>query len=606
MKPQRRLFSQDLSRIAWLVICISICVSCALAAKTSLHLLTDTQKSMDAKAIRIKRLLSYTFSSTFYLMDYIGNRIRENGGEDTVFIATLLRSFRLDQGINDSWNIFSWVDKNQRLVINSDRGILDKGVDVSGRDYIPRTIKQPGTLQLGKPVYGAVSNQYVIPASTGILNKKGEYIGTMVFGMNIASLSNKIEREAALENSDYSIFNQYGDTIFKGHHNIKSPPTSSCSINNIKWTRFLFELFICDSLHYADEIKEYGYSIYIYTPKNDLLNVLYDEFLQRIFELLIFDIILLGLLFWIKRKIVDPLQILSSAADKILSGESLYTIKLNPIYEFLTYGSIYRLLQYVEELSRIRRELEMAKEAAETANRSKSDFLAAMSHELRTPLNAIIAMSEVMKNEYFGPVENAKYREYHQDIHNSGKHLLQLINDILDISKAEAGMIELREEKTDINPVIRECVKLTTDHVNGQTLDVVLDLSPEIPKLFVDELRVRQIVINLVSNAVKFTPQGGKIAIRTRLERGETGASVVVLEVKDSGIGMNPRDIPKAMRKFGQIETGLNRRFEGTGLGLPLTKQLIELHGGTLTIDSHPGEGTTVSVRFPKDRFVVN
>ncbi len=237
---------------------------------------------------------------------------------------------------------------------------------------------------------------------------------------------------------------------------------------------------------------------------------------------------------------------------------------------------------------------------AEIANRTKSEFLANMSHELRTPLNAIIGFSEIIKDERLGPVGSTKYRDYAGDINESGQHLLALINDILDLSKIESGTDELHEENIEISGIANDIMRLVAGLAQTGSVELELEVSDDIAMLHADKRKVRQILLNLLSNAIKFTPDGGKVTLRIR-SRAESG---YVFQVIDTGIGIAFEDIPMALAPFQQIDSGPNRRHAGTGLGLPLTKSLIEMHGGYLDLQSEVGVGTTVTVRFPAERIV--
>ncbi|MDA1327084.1 MAG: PAS domain-containing sensor histidine kinase [Proteobacteria bacterium] len=239
--------------------------------------------------------------------------------------------------------------------------------------------------------------------------------------------------------------------------------------------------------------------------------------------------------------------------------------------------------------------LRNAKEAAENANRTKSQFLATMSHELRTPLNAIIGFSDLIKTEALGPVGTIQYREYSKDINEAGHHLLRLINDILDLSKIEAGKEELYEENLDIRAVINSALSLVRQRAEKNNIGLEIGIEEGTLELRADERKLTQILVNLLTNAIKYTKPGGTVTISAWCRRD----SGFVLQVADTGIGIAPKDIPKALAQFGQVEGDLNRKHDGTGLGLPLTKALVELHGGSLDLQSKVGTGTTVTVRFP-------
>ena len=251
-----------------------------------------------------------------------------------------------------------------------------------------------------------------------------------------------------------------------------------------------------------------------------------------------------------------------------------------------------------QEEARRASELARAHDVAQAANRTKSEFLANMSHELRTPLNAIIGFSEILHRQMFGPLQNERYREYAKDIHDSGQHLLSLINEILDIAKVEAGQIELREEQVSLADVFDSCRRFIGERASAAGLELVVASVEGGPDLVVDPIRLKQILLNLLSNAVKFTPAGGRVELSVHHRQD----GCCELRVSDTGIGMSLDEVAVALQPFRQIDSKLARKYDGTGLGLPLTKALTELHGGQLIIDSETGRGTTVAVCLPAGR----
>ncbi|MBX3596317.1 MAG: HAMP domain-containing histidine kinase [Rhizobiaceae bacterium] len=269
--------------------------------------------------------------------------------------------------------------------------------------------------------------------------------------------------------------------------------------------------------------------------------------------------------------------------------------------------SALQMLAFRSEKDELIAELETAKSMsdearyrAEEANMAKSRFLASMSHELRTPLNAILGFSEVMSNEVLGPMNNAAYRDYARDIHESGQHLLDLINEILDLSRIEAGRYQLNEEPLNIHLVVEECCHMMELRARKKDIRIVRQLEPNLPRLLADERAVRQITLNLMSNALKFAPAGSEVRVRV----GWTAGGGQYISVKDNGPGIPASEIPIVLSAFGQGTIAIKNAEQGTGLGLPIVQGLLKVHGGEFQINSKLREGTEAIAIFPSTRVM--
>jgi signal transduction histidine kinase len=254
----------------------------------------------------------------------------------------------------------------------------------------------------------------------------------------------------------------------------------------------------------------------------------------------------------------------------------------------------------ITEQKKLEVELIAEREHAECANRAKTEFLANMSHELRTPLNAVIGFSELIQNETFGAVGSSRYLDYAKDINESGQYLLELITDILDLSKVEAGEANLFEKDIDVTRVAGACLTIVSDRAAKSEVKIRNSIPFDLPMLRADERLLKQMITNLLANAVKFTPSGGQVVLYANAD-AQTGLAITV---EDNGIGMAPEALSRVVEPFVQVDTGLNRKYEGTGLGLALTAKMVKFHGGSLELKSQLGAGTSATLRFPTERLV--
>jgi signal transduction histidine kinase len=298
------------------------------------------------------------------------------------------------------------------------------------------------------------------------------------------------------------------------------------------------------------------------------------------------------------RYIARPVVAVAEAASEVAAG-GLHTRVEESIYGPMELRVLAKSFNHmVTGLEQREAGLLAAKDVAESANRSKSEFLANISHELRTPLNAVIGFSDLMRNEIHGPLGSEKYNDYLNDIHGSGSHLLDIINDVLDMSKAEAGRMDIEEEEFDLGAALQACTRMVSERAAVGGIQVECLTTDDLPNLFADGRLVRQIVLNLLTNAIKFTGDGGEVVLEALVD----DAGDCRISVADTGIGIAPEFLDSIMQPFVQVDSGMDRKYQGTGLGLSLVKSMAELHDAKVDIESTPGVGTTIFVRFPAER----
>ncbi|MGB9026701.1 MAG: ATP-binding protein [Rhodomicrobium sp.] len=486
-------------------------------------------------------------------------------------------------------------------VHNVARGGGYQPAGLSGRDYFAAHRDNPDLgLYIAKPVMGALSKRLIIPATRRLNTKDGQFAGVLVLSID-PDLLTKLPRKIRLgHTASINLIRADGITLarYTGANGLdktsigtQHPEFEALEHRQLSRSgRYRARSSRDGVLRLYSWRKVQGYPLFIVTGIGEAEALAATASRSKMIIGLGIAALSLPLImmFMLNREISSRVEH-AVALDREGEKVHLEHVALMAITEELAKERV--------KLRKSNKELALARRRAEEANMAKSVFLANMSHELRTPLNAVLGFSEIIRDRLFGN-DVDRYSEYAADIHRSGAHLLSIVNDILDVTRIEAGKFELREERVKLAAVVEGSLLA----VEPQAAKGGISLRRSIPEasaiIHGDKTKLNQIVINLLSNAIKFTPAGGVVDLSARADRDGS----LILSVRDTGIGMESHEILDAIQLFRQVDSSLARRYEGTGLGLPLAIQLTELHGGTLTVESAPGSGTLVTVRLPSER----
>lgn len=555
--------------------------------------------NLQKQSVRIERSFVDTLDYSVYLMGYIDSQIKEHDSKDLKYIKNLLTSFRPNNEANNKipWNMFSWVNRDLNLVANSSLGIVNP-INVSERDYISKAVDNPGIIQFGKPSYGKVSGQWIIPSGAGVVDKKGKFLGVIVFGFQIEKFIEKLSQSVNFENVSFAIYDARNMQMVLNSNNFSTDSKYTQLIGNLNLQQTSGELTRYsifgnnDSYSFFQRVEKYPYVIVTkydhYITNRYFLSLLYPYF----FEILIIILILVLILQILKIFVINPIVQLHKVAEAVSQNRDNEVKQLLPKTDIKEIANLSNQLQIIQEYK-----LDLI-----SAKSSQERFFANMSHELRTPLNGILNFSQMMRKEMFGPI-NADYKEMLNDIYASGEHLLNLVNDILDFAKMDIGKMQLREEQFDLIQEINESVKIIAEDAKQNGVKIITNIDHSLRNFFGDRRMFKQIMLNLLSNAVKFTDSGGEIDLALQTNK-DNDLEVIV---KDSGVGIKEEDLARIATEFGQVGDGYKRgQKQGTGLGLALTKKMAELHGGKFLIESVFGEGTKVIIILPGNRIIKN
>jgi signal transduction histidine kinase len=563
------------------IFCVAImAVICLLVAEA---LIKDRTATLDRTRIEAANLLAGfeqqirgTLNGIRGAMEVLKRRIEAEGA--TFDFADWKR--QVPELVSPTINI-SMMDAQGNLLATSVERV-PRLVSYSDRDYFPAQRDNPHLgFFVGRPYIGKLSKRLLIPCSLRLERRDGQFAGVLVFSLDPGLLTALHREVNPGKTAAIAVLRTDGVTLarFTSEKGLDVPAVG----RNVRGIKALSDSKIADAGEYYHQSAFDGILRLFHWRKVSGYPLVVSIGLGE----------------------VEAFAAVNRRAS-IVIGLGLVALSLPLLMMLMLNREISQRVQHAialenesENVRKTNAELLLANQRSEEANRAKSTFLANMSHELRTPLNAILGFSEIIRDKLLGK-DLDLYANYAGDIHRSGAHLLNIVNNVLDVSEIEAGKLELREEEVEVDKIIQESLIAVEQQASSASVSLVDTTQAVGVSIFGDKTKLNQIIINLLSNAVKFTLPGGSVDISAALDDEDGWLS---FRIRDTGIGMSGDEISHALEMFRQVDNSISRRFEGAGLGLPLAVLLTELHGGTLTLESAPGVGTTVVVRFPVNRI---
>lgn len=604
---------RDFAVLATLIVFVLSLVSLWVTYETYQDHSERIVKQLETEATRIDRAMILEIDHSAYLLEGLGRQITHMDTQDLNGIALLLRSFDTAATVH---HVLSWIDDKQNNVVSSNKGVHPKPVDVSDRDYVKKALFDPWKIEIGIPIQGRVSGKWVIPVAMGLTDSTGKYIGTILISMDIDTITHdlyNVVKDSGITFMIYSsaILDDKMPPLTVDEHNGSAMNAYSDLLKPIDFAKRASGLLASGSLFddhsmyvYYELSARYPYVVLLGYDNKTSITSIRALLVPRLVQIFLMGMFMLTLLWVVRLRIIKPVADLSDVAAGLLRGERHAPNLPGSANEVdMLALQIYKLGDYLAETRRIEAEkenknlmLRKHKDEAELSNKIKVEFLTAMSHELRTPLNTIVGFSEIMKSQIYGPLENTQYWQYAQDIHEASRHLQALVDDVLALSNAEASLLEVQEKPVDMRFVLNKCLRLVTERLQVQRLQVELKMPDVLPRLLVDEQRLKQIIINLLLNAASHSVEDSHIIVEAYIDKNKKDEESFCIAFTE-GAKSSMADKASA----GHVRA---RRRELSSLGIPLTKALVAMHQAMLDVERLPGKPIRVIVRFPQERIV--
>jgi signal transduction histidine kinase/sensor domain CHASE-containing protein len=574
---------------------------------------------LEKDGVRTDRALSAQMENANYLLTALGKEIVLNPERDLVKLAQILRAFDTK---DDIYTLFSWVNPEQQLMVSSSKGVLEKPINVSDRDYVRKAAGEPWKMIVGGPVEGRASGRWVIPVAMGLTDSTGKFIGILLISIDVDILARHIGDIAKHDRINFAIIGKdlhpvtqvSNDNDFVSH---VFPPERLGRVNfSLNQGGLIIQgnpFWGAGTYGYYRASSDYPYIMLLgYDPSNGN-EVIRGQLWPRLLQMLVMASFFLALLWGIRARMIKPVLEMTAIAEGVAKGEVCASLSgRGPVEMTGLAMQIHRISEYIEENKRIEDELrnkmfmfKKAKEQAELDRRSKTEFLAYVCQEMRTPINTIIGAAQVMKDQLYGPIENRKYRQYAADIYATGNLLLDSAQNMLAQSKAETDYLSLDEKPVDVESIINRSLRALTEKMQVEKLGVNVKLQDPMPKLIADEFRLQQIIMNVLLYALKHQSAGEAIAFEAKVvnenrdkvffaitaSTAETLPAAELIAIGDRNMNMPYRP------------SGAEDLLKGqSDLSLELARVLVAMHGGVIDI-RHPAKGAiTVSILFSDHR----
>jgi len=615
--------SRDFALLSAAVLFVLILISTAVTITTySTHAQRVTHE-IAKESIRIEQVINAEMENASYTLTSLGKHIVLDQERNLTKLAQILKSFDSKDYV---YSILSWVNPEQMLVVSSNKGVLEKPIDISDRDYVKKSFADPWKMAIGRPIEGRVSGRWVIPVSMGITDYTGKFIGTIMISIDINMLSERISNLTKRDGLSFAILSKTliplaqvsDDRDFVSNHfplpklvnvNFSKNPSGLLSQMNQIWNTGNYTYYRASSV--------YPYIVLLgYDARYS------DEALRGLLWWRLLQVIAMAVFFvafmWIVRvRMIRPVVEMTQVASAVAKGQACAVMQRKGPVEIENLAmQIRRISEYIEESKRIQDELrnkmfmlKKAKEQADIDRRSQSEFLAYVCQEMRTPLNNIIGGAQVMKDQLYGPMENRKYRQYAADIYTTGNVLIDTTQDLLTLAKAEMDYIELVEKPMEIAGAINKALRFLADKMQVDKLGIKVQLQDPMPRLIADEFRLQQILMNLLLHALGHALPESTILLEAKLVSENRDKMYLVFTINSSGKALhNSAELFALGEKLSHtVEQRTSSKVmellkEQTDISLELAKTLISLHHGFIDISKSPDNAISIAAFFSGNR----